>query len=104
MTHDLAFRTGLAALLGLVAAAGNLIGGYFVVRRDWPRQYLQYFLALGAGYMLAVAFVDVIPESVRIGGESASSVRADRIFPGAFVRAHACAAFSFWRRDASAKR
>jgi zinc and cadmium transporter len=71
MGHDLAFRTALAAGLGLVAAAGNLIGGYFVVRRDWPRQYLQYFLALGAGYMLAVSFVDVIPESVHLGGESA---------------------------------
>jgi zinc and cadmium transporter len=71
MTHDLAFRIGLAALLGLVAAAGNLIGGYFVVRRDWSRKYLQYFLALGAGYMLAVAFVEVIPESVRLSGERA---------------------------------
>src|SRR2546426_5478312 len=36
-----------------------------------PRKYLQYFLALGAGYMLAVAFVEVIPESVRLSGESA---------------------------------
>ena len=71
MGHDLAFRMGLAALLGLVAAAGNLIGGYFVVRRDWPRQFLQYFLALGAGYMLAVAFLEVIPESVRLSGETA---------------------------------
>jgi zinc and cadmium transporter len=71
MTHDLAFRTGLAALLGLAAAAGNLIGGYFVVRRDWPRQYLNYFVALGAGYMLAVTFLDILPESVRLGGESA---------------------------------
>ncbi len=71
MGHDLAFRTALAAGLGLVAAAGNLAGGYFVVRKDWPRQYLQYFLALGAGYMLAVAFVEVIPESVRLGGERA---------------------------------
>src|SRR5207245_10752766 len=71
MTSDLAFRTGIAALLGLVAAAGNLIGGYFVVRKEWPRQFLQYFLALGAGYMLAVAFVEVIPESVRLSGESA---------------------------------
>src|SRR5713101_887541 len=71
MGHDLAFRTALAAGLGLVAAAGNLAGGYFVVRKDWPRQYLQYFLALGAGYMLAVAFVEVIPESVRLGGEGA---------------------------------
>src|SRR5208282_3569724 len=71
MGHDLAFRTALAAGLGLVAAAGNLIGGYFVVRRDWPRQYLQYFLALGAGYMLAVAFLDVIPESIHLAGDSA---------------------------------
>ena len=69
MAHDLAFRTALAGGLGLVAAAGNLIGGYFVVRRDWSRQVLQYFLALGAGYMLAVAFVEVIPESIRLGGE-----------------------------------
>lgn len=71
MEHDLAMRTGLAAGLGLVAAAGNLIGGYFVVRREWSRTWLQCFLALGAGYMLAVAFVDVIPESVRLGGEGA---------------------------------
>jgi zinc and cadmium transporter len=71
MGHDLAFRTALAAGLGLVAAAGNLLGGYFVVRRDWPRRFLQYFLALGAGYMLAVAFVEVIPESVRLAGENA---------------------------------
>jgi zinc and cadmium transporter len=71
MAHDLAFRTGLAAGLGLVAAAGNLLGGYFVVRKDWSRTFLQYFLALGAGYMLAVAFVEVIPESVWLAGESA---------------------------------
>src|SRR6266852_6868084 len=71
MGHDLAFRTGLAALLGLIAAAGNLIGGYFVVRRDWPRQFLQYLLALGAGYMLAVALLEVIPESVHLAGVSA---------------------------------
>ncbi len=71
MMNDLAFRTTLAAGLGLVAAAGNLIGGYFVVRKEWPRQFLQYFLALGAGYMLAVAFVEVIPQSVRLAGEGA---------------------------------
>src|SRR5258708_24623902 len=64
-------RMGWAAVLGLVAAGGNLLGGYFVVRREWPRKFLQYFLALGAGYMLAVAFFDIIPESVRLSGESA---------------------------------
>jgi zinc and cadmium transporter len=71
MIHDLPFRIALAALLGLVAAAGNVLGGYFVVRREWPRKYLQYFLALGAGYMLSVAFVEVIPESVHLAGENA---------------------------------
>jgi zinc and cadmium transporter len=64
-------RIALAAVLGLVAALGNVMGGYFVVHRNWPRKFLHYFLALGAGYMLAVAFVDVVPESVRLAGEQA---------------------------------
>jgi zinc and cadmium transporter len=71
MTHELPVRIAMAAALGIFAAAGNLLGGYFVVRRDWPRRYLQYFLALGAGYMLAVAFLEIIPESVHLGGEGA---------------------------------
>ncbi len=71
MTHDLPIRIAFAAFLGLVAAGGNLLGGYFVVYREWPRRYLQYFLALGAGYMLSVALVEVIPESVRLGGANA---------------------------------
>jgi zinc and cadmium transporter len=71
VTHDLPIRIALAAVLGLIAAGGNLLGGYFVVYREWPRRYLQYFLALGAGYMLSVAFVEVIPESVRLGGANA---------------------------------
>jgi zinc and cadmium transporter len=64
-------RVTLAAILGLVAAAGNLLGGYFVVYLHWQRKFLQYFLALGAGYMLAVTFLDVIPESVRLAGDRA---------------------------------
>ena len=69
MTYELPARVGMATGLGVVAAAGNLLGGLFVVRRSWPRRFLHYFMALGAGYMLAVAFTDVIPESVRIGGQ-----------------------------------
>ena len=71
MPHPDSTRVALAAILGLVAAGGNLLGGYFVVYRHWQRRYLQYFVALGAGYMLAVAFLDVIPESVRLAGDSA---------------------------------
>jgi zinc and cadmium transporter len=71
MANQEAARMGWAAVLGLVAAGGNLLGGYFVVRREWPRKFLQYFLALGAGYMLAVALVEIIPESVKLGGQNA---------------------------------
>src|ERR1700682_2035660 len=71
MPHPDSTRIALAAVLGLVAAGGNLLGGYFVVYRNWPRRILQYFVALGAGYMLAVAFLDVIPESVRLAGDGA---------------------------------
>src|SRR5258707_4489247 len=71
MNHELPARVGMAAGLGVVAAAGNLLGGLFVVRWGWPPRFLHYVMALGAGYMLAVAFTDVIPESVRIGGQNA---------------------------------
>src|SRR6202040_3078775 len=71
MPHTDSTRIALAAVLGLVAAGGNLLGGYFVAYRNWERRNLQYFVALGAGYMLAVAFLDVIPESVRLAGDSA---------------------------------
>jgi zinc and cadmium transporter len=61
----------MAAGFGVVAAAGNLLGGIFVVRRNWPRHFLHYFVALGAGYMIAVALTDIIPESVRLAGNQA---------------------------------
>ncbi|MGB7187950.1 MAG: ZIP family metal transporter [Candidatus Acidiferrales bacterium] len=56
----------LALCLGALAAAANLIGGFFVVHRQWSREYLKYFIALGAGFMLAVSLVDMIPESLRL--------------------------------------
>jgi zinc and cadmium transporter len=63
-------RTVLALGLGLTAAAANVLGGLFIVRRDWSRQYLKYFIALGAGFMLAAAFLEVIPESIRLAGQA----------------------------------
>ena len=71
MPHPDSTRIALAAVLGLVAAGGNLLGGYFVVYRKWQRRNLQYFVGLGAGYMLAVALVEIIPESVKLGGQNA---------------------------------
>jgi len=42
------------------------------VQRNWDRSYLKYFVALGAGFMLATAIVEVIPESLALGGKNAA--------------------------------
>jgi zinc and cadmium transporter len=64
-------RILLALLLGLTAAAANILGGLFILYRQWSRQYLKYFLALGAGFMLAAAILEILPESVALAGNRA---------------------------------
>jgi ZIP family zinc transporter/zinc and cadmium transporter len=61
----------LALVLGLTAAAANILGGMAILHREWSRQYLKYFLALGAGFMLAASILEVLPESVAIAGNRA---------------------------------
>jgi len=62
----------LSFLLGLTAAAANIFGGGLIVRRTWERHYLKYFVALGSGFMLATALAEMLPESVRLRGDSAA--------------------------------
>src|SRR4249919_1481065 len=59
-------------LLGLTAALANGLGGAVIVQKDWERRYLRYFVALGAGLMLGTAFLEMLPESIAIGGPKAS--------------------------------
>jgi ZIP family zinc transporter/zinc and cadmium transporter len=61
-----------AVLLGLTAAGANIFGGAIIVQRNWERRYLKYFVALGAGFMLATALVEVVPTSLSIGGHYAA--------------------------------
>ena len=56
-------------LLGLTAAAANVFGGAIIVQRHWERRYLRYFVALGAGFMLATALVEMVPESIEMRGK-----------------------------------
>jgi zinc and cadmium transporter len=62
----------ISILLGLTAAAANVFGGAIIVQRHWERRYLRYFIALGAGFMLATAMVEMIPESFELRGRSAA--------------------------------
>jgi zinc and cadmium transporter len=67
-----ATRILLALLLGIVAAGANLLGGMLVSHRQWSHRYLKYFIALGAGFMLATAMIEMIPESVKLRSDSSS--------------------------------
>ena len=60
----------ISILLGLTAAAANVFGGAIIVQRHWERRYLRYFVALGAGFMLATALIEMVPESIELVPES----------------------------------
>jgi ZIP family zinc transporter/zinc and cadmium transporter len=60
----------LSVVLGFTAGAANIAGGALMVRREWDQRYLKYFMALGAGFMLATAITEMIPASVSLDGSN----------------------------------
>jgi zinc transporter ZupT len=56
----------LTIILGLTAALADGLGGLIIIQRNWERRYLRYFMAVGSGFMLATALVEMMPESMRI--------------------------------------
>jgi zinc and cadmium transporter len=60
-----------SVLLGLTAAGANVFGGAIIVQKNWHRSYLRYFVALGAGFMLATSLVEMVPESIQLRGPRA---------------------------------
>lgn len=56
-------------LFGLLAAGANLVGGFVLIRSGAHRfgeRFLKYLVALGAGFMLAAIFIEILPESISI--------------------------------------
>ena len=54
-------------LFGAAAASANVLGGLILFPSKLHKNYkgsLKYILALGAGFMLAVTFFEIIPESI----------------------------------------
>jgi zinc transporter ZupT len=66
-------RLLLALLLGFTAAGANVLGGSLIAHRQWSQHFLKYFIALGAGFMLATALLEMIPESLKLRADSASA-------------------------------
>ncbi len=52
--------------LGLLAALADIAGGFVLVRARGVERYLRYFVALGAGFLMATAVVEMAPESLRM--------------------------------------
>src|SRR6267142_2229652 len=76
---------GLGGLLlfGTLAALANVIGGLLLIKSGAHRlgeRFLKYLVALGAGFMLAAIFIEILPETVAIwtanttGANAAQSV------------------------------
>ena len=56
----------------LIAAAAETAGGAIVVlRKEWPGRAQEYLLALSAGFILALVFLELIPESIKAAGSGA---------------------------------
>lgn len=58
-------------LLGTAAASANVLGGLIVISRPhWNELVLKYFLALGAGFMLAATLLRMLPESLKLSQQA----------------------------------
>jgi ZIP family zinc transporter/zinc and cadmium transporter len=56
----------LSLMLGAIAALADYVGGVLLVRRSPSARALRYFVALGAGFMLAAAVLEMVPEGLTL--------------------------------------
>ncbi len=56
----------LSLILGAVAALADIAGGLVLVRARGVEKYLRYFVALGSGFLMAVALLEMAPESYKM--------------------------------------
>lgn len=59
-------------IFGLVTTLAEIFGGCFViVKKDLTKKIFEYLIALGAGFILALVLLELIPESIEHLGASA---------------------------------
>jgi zinc transporter ZupT len=75
-------------LFGTLAALANLVGGLLLIKSGAHRlgeRFLKYLVALGAGFMLAAIFIEILPETISIWTANARGVSASRAVLGAMT-------------------
>jgi ZIP family zinc transporter/zinc and cadmium transporter len=60
----------ISILLGTIAALADVAGGFVLVRAHGVERYLRYFVALGAGFLMAAALIEMTPESLRLWNQA----------------------------------
>jgi zinc transporter ZupT len=61
----------ISLILGTIAALADVAGGLVLVRARGVERYLRYFVALGAGFLMATALLEMTPESIRLNAKLA---------------------------------
>jgi len=75
-------------LFGLLAAGANVVGGLVLVKAGALRRgerILKYLVALGAGFMLAAIFLEILPETISIWSQNSTGESAGRAVVGAMT-------------------
>ena len=65
-------RFWIALVLGLFAGLADYLGGFLLVLRSPSARALRYFVALGAGFMLSAALLEMLPEAFSVNAHWAA--------------------------------
>jgi zinc transporter ZupT len=69
-------------LFGLLAAGANVLGGLVLIKSGAHRlgeRFLKYLVALGAGFMLAAIFIEILPETVGLWTQNSRESTAEAV-------------------------
>lgn len=75
-------------LFGLLAAGANVVGGFLLIKSGAHRfgeRFLKYLVALGAGFMLAAIFIEILPETIGLWMEHQQRAGAAKAVLGAMT-------------------
>lgn len=75
-------------LFGTLAALANFVGGLLLIKSGAHRfgeRFLKYLVALGAGFMLAAIFIEMLPETVSIWTESNRGISGAKAVGGSMT-------------------
>jgi ZIP family zinc transporter/zinc and cadmium transporter len=78
----------LSLILGTIAALADVAGGFVLVRARGVERYLRYFVALGAGFLMATALIEMTPESLRLWNEAGKPSLGPILIMGGYCVVH----------------